>query len=121
MYPILDRLRGRYIAQRGSNIKPTPLTIMEMWQRGRLRQTVNLFFKQRGGSNPSVSTNNTLMDKLVKSALSKGAVLSVRIRVRVPFYLPEIYSQRDSSTRLEGKYNSNNTPVAHTNWYSYWS
>jgi hypothetical protein len=27
---------------------------------------------------------NTLVDKLVKSALSKGAVLSVRIRPRVP-------------------------------------
>ena len=36
------------------------------------------------GSNPTLTTSYAPMDKLVKSALSKGAVLSVRIGVGVP-------------------------------------
>jgi hypothetical protein len=37
------------------------------------------------GSIPLTSTTHAPMDKLVKSSLSKGEVLSVRIRVGVPF------------------------------------
>ena len=40
------------------------------------------------GSNPSSRTNYAPLDKLVKSSLSKGEVLSVRIRGGVPNYLP---------------------------------
>ena len=37
-----------------------------------------------GGSIPPVATKYAPMDKLVKSSLSKGEVLSVRIRLGVP-------------------------------------
>ena len=40
------------------------------------------------GSIPLTSTTPAPMDKLVKSSLSKGEVLSVRIRVGVPFLMP---------------------------------
>ena len=44
---------------------------------------ISVFETEVVGSTPA-GPANALMDKLVKSALSKGAVLSVRIGVRAP-------------------------------------